>query len=225
MQLKKAFIEQEGNMAMFFSGKSKRLFFGAIFMLISHGLFAEGFNNHSISLDPLSGLGFLLSGFIELDIRNIAISADVNWETANQREVGIGALIRGDRLALRTHYRFFHNRERLSGFFWGVFGLAEWRRMYWFHNENSEIDIGWFFPFHERNNTYHSVGITGGLDVGFRIRRNNLGVTPFFRAGIPLFYIFGDAPSQLSTWEFYRMNILPRAVSVGFRLDFFDIHR
>jgi len=210
---------------MCFSGKGKRLFFGAIFMLISHGLFAEDFNNHSFSLDPLSGLRFLLNGFVELDVRNIAISADVNWKTASQREVGIGAFIRGDRLAFTTHYRFFHNRERLSGFFWGMFGLVEWRRMYWFYDENSQIDIGWFFPFHERNNTYYTVGITGGLDLGFRIRGNNFGVTPFLRAGIPLFYIFGDAPSQLNTWEFYRMNILPRAVSVGFRLDFFDIHR
>jgi hypothetical protein len=67
--------------------------------------------------------------------------------------------------------------------------------MYWRYDEDNEFAIGWNFPF-IGDNIFHSIGITGGVDIGFRIRGEKIGVTPFVGLGIPLFYCFGDLPPQ-----------------------------
>ena len=202
------------------------LLLGAI---CSHNLFAteqHEFNNFSVSLDPISFIALLFSSLgtndeeNPTDFRNVWFCAGVNWETEKQREMGLEIFIRGDRVGITTKYRFFSNRERQSGFFWGLFGLFEWRRMYWYYDEDSELNIAWRFPFTANENVYHSIGITGGLDTGFRLRLNNFGITPYLRLGVPLFFCFGNLP-QSSREEFRNLNILVRAISIGIRLNFF----
>jgi hypothetical protein len=212
----------------------KKKFFVSIFtVFISYTLFSMDFNtdlkNYSISFDPLTIVG-LFTGLAfptdaesgEIDFRNMWFAADINWEAESQKELGMGIFLRGDRIAFTRLYRSFYNKERQSGFFWGLYGLVEWRRMHWFIDEDSDIIIGWAFPFDGRDNIYHSIGITGGFDIGFRYRKNNLGITPFLGVGIPLFFCFGDLPPKSYTKEFYLTNLAIRAIHIGIRLDFFQ---
>jgi hypothetical protein len=190
-------------------------------------LFAENSNNlsssifpTSISFDPITFIQFLLPDD-NIDIKNMWLAMELNGKTTNEREFGLGVILRRDRIGLTARHRSFSNKEQLSGFFWGLFGLLEWRRMFWYYNENYEMGVGWTFPLGGHDNSYHSIGITGGIEAGFRIRRNDFGITPFFGMGIPLFYCFGNLPPQSNMQEFYASNILLRAVNVGIRLDFF----
>jgi hypothetical protein len=92
--------------------------------------------------------------------------------------------------------------------------------MYWLYDENNEIGIGWNFPFVGNDNVFHSIGLTGGFDVGFRIRGKTVGVTPYIGLGIPLFFCFGDLP-QKDKDLFTIKNIVFRAIDIGIRIDFF----
>jgi hypothetical protein len=203
----------------------KTMLFLIIFIFLTHHLFSMDYTNNSISFDPLTFIGIFFipdngeSQFV--DLRNLWLAVDINWETEKQREMGLGLFLRGDRVAITTKYRMFHNKETQSGFFWGLYGLIEWRRLYWYYDKNSEITIGWTFPFVGHDNVYHSIGITGGIDIGFRIRSNSFGITPYLGLGIPLFYCFGDLPPEKNTQEFNIMNITLRAINIGLRLDFF----
>jgi hypothetical protein len=183
--------------------------------------------NRSSSLDPFSFVGLIVF-FIPTDdvtegvnFNNLWFTVEWNWESANQREMGVGITLRGDRVALTSTYRFFHNRETQSGFFWGPFALLEWRRMYWFYDEDDHITIGWSLPFRADGNTFHSVGITAGIDIGYRFRRNNFGVTAFIGLGVPLFYPFGNLPPQDDFQGFYLANMMLRSLRAGLRLNFF----
>jgi hypothetical protein len=197
-------------------------------VFISSGLFADK-EIDSLSVDPLTFAG-LFTGSIfapengdgKIDFRNIWLSADINWVTAKQKEFGAGIFLRGDRVAIITKYRMFRNDEMQSGFFWGFFGLVEWRRMYWYFNDNGGLTTGWTFPFADNGNIYHSIGITGGVDLGFRFRINNFGITPYLRAGVPLFSCFGNLPPEKHTGDFYIANIAVRVASIGLKLDFFQ---
>jgi hypothetical protein len=186
------------------------------------------FTNNSVSFEPLTFIGLLLSPNDEngepqpVDLRNMWFAVDSNWETEKQREMGLGLFLRGDRIAIISKYRMFRNKETLSGFFWGFYGLIEWRRMYWLFEKNSELTIGWNFPFVGHDNVYHSIGITGGMDIGFRFRKENFGITPYLGLGIPLFYCFGNLPPKGNDREFIIMNTAGRAVNIGLRLDFFQ---
>jgi hypothetical protein len=200
----------------------KRLIFiSIIFFLFSCNLFSQDYTNNSISFDPLTFIGLFLGRGDNTELRNIWFGVDINWETEKQGEMGLGLFLRGDRAAIITKYRMFYNKETQSGFFWGFYGLIEWRQMYWFYEDNSELTVGWTFPFHG-DNVYHSLGIRGGIDIGFRFRSNNFGVTPYLGLGIPLFFCFGDLPPQKDIREFYLSNIALRAINIGLRLDFFQ---
>jgi hypothetical protein len=143
-------------------------------------------------------------------------------ETNNKKELGFGIFARADKLALRTQYRSFFNKERQSGFFWGLYGHIEWRKMYWIYDENDEITIGLNFPFVGNDNVFHSIGITGGVDIGFRFREEKVGITPYIGLGIPLFYCFGDLPPEKDKELFNFQNITFRAIDMGIRFDFFQ---
>ena len=212
-------------MYAFLKTKSRAVFLALLFAVVfPGGLFADdlSFRNSSISFDPITFLGlWLLSNESDnVGFRNLWFAMDVNMATASQREIGLGIILTGSRIALITRYRSFYNRERQSGFFWGLYGLLEWRRMSWYYDENSETVIHWSFLFEDRGNTYHSIGITAGVDIGFRIRINNFGITPFLGLGVPLFFCFGNLPSQ-NFWEFYLNNALIRAINIGIRFDLF----
>jgi hypothetical protein len=96
-----------------------------ISFLIPFNLLAQEYNNSSVSFDPLTFIGLLLSSNDEngepqpIDFRNMWFGADINWETEKQREMGVGLFLRGNRVGITTKYRFFYNKERQSGFFWG----------------------------------------------------------------------------------------------------------
>ena len=193
----------------------------AFVLVCTLNIFAQNF---SISFDPLTFLGLLVSPKGDtaqepVDIRNMWICVELNMDTSNQKELGFGIFARADRVALRTQYRTFSNSEQQSGFFWGFYGLIEWRQMYWLYDEDNNLAVGWSFPLQENENIYHSIGLTGGVDIGFRIRIDRIGVTPYFGFGIPLFYCFNDKPPE--TKEFFLQNSLFRAIDVGLRLDFF----
>jgi hypothetical protein len=184
--------------------------------------------NSSLSVDPVTLVGFFFWAASpqdqdgeekSSDIRNLWLCFEANMER-NNRELGFGIFARGDRVALRTNYRFFMNKERQSGFFWGLYGHIEWRRMYWIYDKDNTITIGWSFPF-SGDAVFHSIGATGGVDVGFRIRGINLGLTPFIGLGIPLFFCFGDLPPERDRKDFYLQNIAFRAFDIGIRIDFF----
>jgi hypothetical protein len=187
-------------------------------------MFAQNF---SISFDPITFVGLLFAPKDEngeqqsSDIRNMWLCFELNMETNNNKELGFGIFARADRLALRTQYRSFFNQERQSGFFWGLYGHIEWRKMYWIYDENNEINIGWNFPFVGYDNVFHSIGITGGVDIGFRIRGTTVGVTPYIGLGIPLFYCFGDLPPEKDKELFDLQNITFRSIDIGIRFDFF----
>jgi hypothetical protein len=194
---------------------------------LSNALFAQ---NSSISFDPITFVGFvglLLSSNDEngerqsSDLRNMWLCFELNMETHNKRELGFGVFARSDRVALRTQYRFFFNKERQSGFFWGLYGHIEWRKMYWIYDENNEIVIGWNFPFVGHDNVFHSIGAAAGVDIGFRIRGKTFGVTPYIGLGAPLFYCFGDLPPEKDKELFDFQNRTFRAVDIGLRFDFF----
>ena len=209
----------------------KRAVLASIFAItLSHGLFAEGYSNDSFSVDPLTfiffGLWVVFTGEEShndpIELRNIWFTAEANWETLrNQREMGVGLTLRKNRVALMTRYRWFLNQERQSGLFWGLYGLLEWRRMFWSYDEDQGLTTYWSSFMETPGNSYHSIGITGGVEAGIRVRGDNFGMTMFAGAGVPLFVLFGNLPSQVSTLDFYLMNLLPRAINVGIRMDFF----
>ena len=206
------------------------VFVPIVFIFISSNLFAQNPRNSSVSFDPLTFIGAVWF-FSTLDneneepretnFSNIWFSMDINWETEKQKEMGVGIFLGPHRVYLKTQYRSFYNKKRQSGFFWGLYGLIEWRRMFWFYDEDDELAIGWNFPFTGRDNVYHSIGITGGFDIGFRFRRNNFGITPYAGLGIPLFFYLGSLPPQNNIKEFNVMNIALRAINIGVKLDFF----
>jgi hypothetical protein len=204
----------------------RKLFLITALTGLPHAIFAQ---NSSISVDPMTFAGFFLWALSpqsedeeqRSDIRNLWLCFEANLETSSKKELGFGIFARADRFALRTQYRSFFNKERQSGFFWGLYGHIEWRRMYWLYDKNNEITVGWSFPFLGNDNVFHSVGATGGVDVGFRIRGKTLGVTPYIGLGIPLFFCFGDLPPEEDKELFYFRNITFRAVDIGVRLDFF----
>jgi hypothetical protein len=207
----------------------KTFMISIIAVFISQGLFAMDNKINSVSIDPLTFVGLFTGSLFSpqdgagnIDFRNMWLSADMNWLTTKEKEFGTGLFIRGDRAAIITKYRSFRNNETQSGFFWGLFGLVEWRRMYWFYNDNSGLTTGWTFPFAEHGNVYHSIGISLGADVGIRFRIKDFGITPYLRAGIPLFYCFGNLPSAGYMKDFYAANIAVRVATIGLKLDFFS---
>jgi hypothetical protein len=202
----------------------KNRFLIVVLIGLSYNISAQ---NSALSLDPITFIGLLSSPKDENgeqqspDMRNMWLCFELNMETKSRKELGFGIFARADRFALRTQYRSFFNKERLSGFFWGLYGHIEWRKMYWIYDENSEITIGWNFPFEGNDNVFHSIGITGGIDIGFRIRGENVGVTPYIGLGIPLFYCFGDLPPEKDSEAFNFQNTTFRAIDIGVRIDFF----
>jgi len=197
-----------------------------IIIFFSSGLMAQELDNNyknlSISFDPLTFIGLIIvPDESQIDFRNIWFSMDINWETENQKETGIGIILKSNRIAIKTQYRSFYNKERQSGFFWGLYGLLEWRKMYWY-NDNNNLGIGWTFPFIDNDKTYHSIGITGGFDIGFRLRIHDIGITPYIGLGIPLYYCFGNIPPEKYKQEFTINNTVLRAINIGIMLDFFS---
>jgi hypothetical protein len=202
-----------------------KFFLTAALLVLSNHVFAQ---NSSLSLDPITFIGFigfLLSSNDEngeqqaSDIRNLWLCMEVNLETSSKREAGFGIFARADRVALRTQYRFFYNKERQSGFFWGLYAHIEWRKMSWSYDENNVLFVRWAFA--ENDNVYHSIGAAGGFDIGFRIRGDHVGVTPYIGVGIPLYYCFGNLPqNDKETFDF--ANTIFRAIDIGIRIDFFN---
>jgi hypothetical protein len=181
----------------------------------------------SLSLDPLTFIqliAFLLDSEEDAaeepsDIRNVWLCGEVNWPANEKREIGVGLFARGDRFSARVQFRNFFNKERQSGLFGGLYGLVEYRKMYWFYGANNEIAIGYSYPFAGGDNVYHSIGLTAGFDIGFRIRGEKTGITPFVGLGLPLFYCFGSLPGNRDNREFYLLNAMLRAVDIGVRID------
>ena len=200
-------------------------------IFISSRLYAQNLRNSSISFDPFSLLGTILFFASlpneneeprQIDFNNIWLGIDANWETKTQKEMGLGIFLGTHKIALRTQYRSFYNKEKQSGFFWGLYGLIEWRKMFWMYDNDNELTVGWGYPFIESDNVYYSLGIAGGGNVGFRFRKNNFGITPYIGLGMPLFYCFGSFPPKHDMKEFDFMNIIFRAIDVGIKLDFFN---
>jgi hypothetical protein len=202
----------------------KRLALTMIVLLFPLTAFSQ---NTSASFDPITLLLFILpSGDSNSneqeskDIRNIWLCIETNWELQNKTELGVGIFWRGDRFALRTQWRSYFNKQRQSGAFIGLYGHAEWRKMYWLYDKDGAMTIGWSFPFSGEDNVYHSLGLTVGFDVGFRARIDNLGITPFIGLGLPLFFCFGDLPTNDRS-EFDLQNRTFRAIDIGLRIDLF----
>jgi hypothetical protein len=202
----------------------KRKLFVLFIILFSVSAYAQ---NNSLSFDPLTFLGLLFSSVDEndeeqpSDIRNLWLCVEVNWETSGKREAGVGITLRGDRFAVRTQWRNFFNRERQSGFFIGLYGIVEYRKMFWFLDAGDEITTGWNFPFIGNDNVYHSVGLSAGFDIGFRIRGESIGLTPYIGLGLPLFYCFGDLPPDKYREDFDAQNTAIRVLDIGLRVDLF----
>jgi len=199
-----------------------------LIFFIPSALFSQNIQNTkniSFSLDPLSLIGaiYFLSTDEEEKTENSFswFGMDFNWETERGYEAGAGFFIGDHRTAISTKLRFFSNRENQSGVFFGFYGLIEWRKMDWFFDDDNELTISWFFPSTEKSNEYHSIGITGGFDIGFRIRLNNTGITPYIGLGIPLFYCFGSLPPDSYKRDFYLGNAIIRAINIGIKFDFF----
>ena len=200
-----------------------------IITLISSKLSAQNVRNTSISFDPLSlvGLVWFFSGDEEqlrqIDSNNLWFGMDINWETEKQKEMSVGFFIGTHRVALKTQYRSFYNKENQSGFFWGFYGLIEWRRMNWYYDENNELSINWFAS--GEDNVYHSIGITGGFNIGFRFRTGNSAVTPYVGLGIPLYYCYGGLPPENNIKDFYIANAILRTIYIGITIDLFSDSR
>jgi hypothetical protein len=195
-------------------------------MLQSASIYGQ---NVSLSLDPLTFLIFLLpdteqSTEGQRDARNLWLCMEANWETNSKKELGVGLFARADKFALRGQYRNYFNKARQSGVFIGLYGTVEYRKMFWLFDENNEFGIGWNFPFIGNDNVYHSIGLSAGFDVGFRIRIGDVGITPYIGLGIPLYVCFGDLPPENNREEFYSKNTTFRAIDIGLRVDFF-IHK
>jgi hypothetical protein len=178
--------------------------------------------NNSISLDPLTLLGSLFNSSEEgIDIRYMWLCLDFNFETDNNKEIGLGLFIRADKFALRGQYRNYFNKENQSGFFTGFYGTIEYRRMHWLLDNNNALAVGWDYPFKNNNNVYHSIGLSAGVDLGFRFRIGDVGITPYLGFGVPLYIPFGNLPSEPYKKDFIFQNIFFRAIDIGLRLDFF----
>jgi hypothetical protein len=185
--------------------------------------------NNSFSFDPITfvQLLFLPSSNqnheepVTNDIRNLWLCIEANWELRNRTEMGAGVFLRGDRFALRTQWRSYFNKQRQSGAFIGLYGLVEYRQMYWNYDEDDRISIGYSFPFIGEDNVYKTFGVTIGFDVGFRLRVGDAGITPFIGLGLPLFFYFGDLPPRQRP-EFDFQNTIFRAIDIGIRIDFFQ---
>ncbi|MDR2510080.1 MAG: hypothetical protein LBC77_05505 [Spirochaetaceae bacterium] len=188
--------------------------------------------NFSVSFDPITFLALIPAGMSgtnqdgrpaeAIDWRNMWLCVELNSQLPNEKELGFGVFVRADRVALRSNYRSYYNTDRLSGFFWGFYGQLEWRKMYWHYDKGAELSVGWMFPVADGYNSYHSAGLTAGVDIGFRIRIGSLGITPYLGVGLPLFLLFGDKPGGDDYGKFIFINGVFRAVDIGLRLDFFQ---
>jgi len=200
-----------------------------IITLFSSNLFAQNLRNSSISFDPISLIGLVWffsedeNQMSEIDFNNIWFGMDINWETKSHKEMSVGFFIGTHQVALKTQFRSFLNKENQSGLFWGLYGLIDWRRMDWVYDENNELSIAWISS--GSNNVYYSIGITGGINIGFRFRSGSSGITPFVGLGIPLFFCFGNLPPQNNINDFYIANTIIRTINIGINIDLFTYDR
>jgi hypothetical protein len=67
-----------------------------------------------------------------------------------------------------------------------------------------------------------SVGLTAGVDAGFRLRGKNLGATFYLGLGTPLFFAFDSEPPGNDKENFLLQNALLRAIDIGMRIDIFN---
>lgn len=178
-----------------------------------------------IGIDPLGILGICIGAKnesgerVEPDIRNMWLTMDFSWLTRGGHEAGAGFTVSFSRVTLNGHYRFFSNNERQSGFFWGAFGSAGWQQMYWLINkDDGELFVGPYFPF-KGQNVFSIVGVTVGMDIGYRIRNDRFGITLFAGGGLPLFYAVPPGPEEDYTVEFMSELLILRAIHIGIRID------
>jgi hypothetical protein len=202
-----------------------KCFFVCLFTVVVSTVSAEGL---TLSVDLLTFVSMILPNPSEKngapppsqDLSSLWICVDLSGTTDAGRELGFGFFLRADRVALRSQYRFFSNPDSQSGFFWGLFGYVEWRKLHWGYDDNNELAVGWSYPF-DGDNVFHSVGLAAGVDAGFRIRIGSIGITPFIGVGLPLFYCFGTLPPDNDRTVFWIQNAVIRAVDIGLRIDFF----
>jgi hypothetical protein len=124
--------------------------------------------------------------------------------------------------ALRTQRRTYSN-ENHSGFFYGLYGALEYRKLYWSYTASGDMLIQSFMGYETGDNLYHGVGVNLGGDVGFRMRGKRMGVTLYAGAGVPLLYYFGSTlPSKDELVDFYLLNMLSKALTAGLKIDLYN---
>lgn len=188
------------------------------------GAFPE---NLSFSIDPLTFATILLNshfeeGEFDIDWRGVWFAGEMNYQTENRTELGFGLFLSNHNVAVTAKHRSFYNEEQLRGFFWGYYGLVEWRRMHWWKNSSAWPNVSWNFPVDENANVYHSFGVTAGADIGFRYRKEHWGITAYLGLGLPLYFCFGDLPNRRNI-RFELINIGLRAIHLGVRVDLFPL--
>jgi hypothetical protein len=192
-------------------------------LLVSARASADWF---SLSVDPFTFVRMLLPSTqevngekVESDPRNLWLCFELNFPALGA-EMGAGLLARFDHIALRVQYRSYWNNERQSGIFWGLYTVAEWRKLYWFYGDDNALLIGWDYPFITEKDTYDSMGLTAGVNIGFRIRGETFGVSLYGGMGFPLYFMWGTSPPDADSTNFREQNFWIRAMDFGLRLDF-----
>jgi hypothetical protein len=200
-----------------------------ILMLIVSMLLWQG----TIYADNLIGLSFSPVTFIEVILtsmeadRNheigpeeyIWLGIDFNFDS-DGKENSIGLYIHPNYFGLRAQRRTFSGDHR--GFFYGLYGILEYRKMYWGYNDKNDIEIQTFWGNERGDNPYHSIGATIGGDIGVRFGGKNMRCTIYTGLGLPLFYCFGDTPvSGGEMLSFYGLNTVSRIIDIGVKIDLF----
>jgi hypothetical protein len=202
---------------------NKKLYTGLIAVMLFFAKTTLPAADYGVSIAPLTMMGFFFSTISSAkDPKEyIWMDVDVNFLLANNKEQSIGIYLSPDCYGLRYQNRSY-TKESHAGFFYGAFAKLEYRTMGWQYLDGGTFQISYSLLGNPVEGTkFQSVGLTGGVDLGFRLRGEKWGATFFAGAGLPLFYCFGDLPEKESPASFYLLNARLRVVELGFKIDFY----
>jgi hypothetical protein len=210
----------------------KRMFVVIALALISASLVCadtlprlfRGAQSESLSVSPITLTGLVMTpSETSNPIDFLWFGIDYNSQFTAHKETSFGLYMRGlNYAAFRAQWRTYSN-ENHSGFFYGLYGALEYRKLYWGYTESGDMIVQSFIGNEIGDNLYHGAGLNLGGDAGFRIRGKRMGVTLYASAGVPLLYYFGSTlPGQDELGDFYLLNVLPKALSVGLKIDLYN---
>jgi hypothetical protein len=184
----------------------------------------RGAQSESISLSPITFAAlFFAPSESDNPLDFLWFEVDYNSQFAAKKEISLGVYMHGLNYAAVRAQRRTYSNDNHSGFFYGLYGAVEYRKLYWGYTADGDMIVQSFIGTEIGDNLYHGVGLNLGGDVGFRMMGKRAGVTLYAGAGLPLLYYFGSTlPPQNELVDFYLLNILPKAFTFGLKIDLYN---